>query len=114
MRAARFAAPVAAAGLFAGAFAWAFQQQASTVIASMSCSGGRIQLWIVTALALLVLAAGLALSMFAVRRLREPATNGNGRPRRLLAHIGVMAAAIFLFAILLQIAAFFFLPVCLP
>jgi steroid 5-alpha reductase family enzyme len=110
----RIAAPIAAAGLFAGALAWAFQQQASYIVASISCAGAEPKLWIIAALALLLLAAGLAVSLHAARKLQEERAPGeDSRPRRLLAQVGTMAAAIFLFAILLQIAAFFFLPVCI-
>jgi hypothetical protein len=115
MTAVRIAAPIAAGGLFAGALAWAFQQQASYVVASVSCANGQRNLWIVAALALLLLAAGFALSASAIRAFPDAGSEeSGGRPRRFLAQVGIMAAAVFLFALLLQIAAFFFLPVCLP
>ena len=112
MKIMRIAPPVAAAGLFTGAAAWALQQQASYVLASIACASGQTALWGVGALALLLLAAGFALSLFAYWRLRKDPRQDDGRPSRFLAQVGIMAAALFLFAIVLQIAAFFFLPVC--
>ena len=85
----------------------------SWVCASVACTNGQAALWGVGALALLLLAAGFSLSLFAFHRSHEDLQQGGAHPRRFLAAISIMAAAIFLFAVALQIGALFFLPVCL-
>ena len=107
-------ARLTAAALFAGAAAWAFHQQTGYVIAAFACGGGHLSIWAVTALALVVLGAG-ALASFAALRggAGEPEAAAGGQPRRFLAMVGLMAAGLFLFAILLQAAAALILPPCM-
>jgi hypothetical protein len=104
-------ASVAGAGLFAGAAAWAIHQQAGIIIASWSCDKAAQGIWISGFLAVILLLGGAALSAMALRSARALPLD-TGRPRRFLAAIALMASALFLFALALQVAASFFLPGC--
>lgn len=102
---------LAGAGLFAGAAAWALHQQAGIIIASWSCEESTKYIWVSGLLAGILLVGGGVISgaaLGATRWLTEDA----GRPRRFLATISCMALGMFLFALVLQVAAAFFLPGC--
>ncbi len=66
MKAHTVTALIAAAGLFAGALAWSFHQEAGFIIASLVC-GGEEGIWIVGVVALVLLFGGAALSQLAVQ-----------------------------------------------
>lgn len=108
---------LAGAALFAGAAAWALQQQGGYVAASWACSSGATRpIWILTALAAALLAVG---GWFSWKVLRNVPRNGGAlqsdlwRPRHFLSLVALMAALLFLFTILLQAAAALFLPGCI-
>ena len=107
---------LAGAALFAGAGAWALQQQAGYVAVSWICGGGaKGPVFLLTGAALLLLAVGGWASWRALRLLfASDQTEGSDRlrPRRFLGLVAVMAAQLFLFTILLQAAAAFYLPGC--
>ncbi|HXV01149.1 MAG TPA: hypothetical protein VG166_11685 [Caulobacteraceae bacterium] len=114
MKAGPIAARFAAAGLFAGALAWALHQQAGYIIAAFSCARGGLRIWWVGVLALAILVAGALASWFAMRRQAPPAgMRDSGHTIRFLATIALMAAGLFLFAIALQASAVLFLAPCL-
>jgi hypothetical protein len=102
---------LSAAGLFAGAAAWAMHQQVGYIEASWAC--GRTAapvIWLTGAVATVVLLTGTLLSALALRR----AGLGEGeRPHRFMATVSLMAAALFLFALALQAVAALFLPGCI-
>ena len=102
---------LASAGLFAGAAAWALHQQAGIIIASWSCEKSAQDIWISAAFAAVLLLAGAGLSTAALRGARSLPQDA-GRPRKFLAAISLMACALFLFALALQVAASLFLPGC--
>jgi hypothetical protein len=115
MKPASISAHVAGAGLFGGAIAWALHQQIGYVIAAWSCGNAPLFQWIVSGAAIAILSFGALLSGLALRRFRAtPQTPALGpfRARRFLAVVAILAALLFLFAILLQAAAFLFLPGC--
>jgi hypothetical protein len=115
MRTTPFVTHVAAAGLFAGAAAWALHQQGGYSIASWVCGAAAGPIWSVTIFALILLLAGGWLSWRALRLLAADGgafAGARQRPRHFLALIGVMATLLFLFAILLQAGAVLFLPGC--
>ena len=106
---------LASAALFAGAAAWALQQQGGYVIASWACGYDIGSIWSLTLAALLIVGAGGWLSWRAL----QPLLSDTGvrdsdlwRPRRFLSMVALMAAFLFLFAILMQAAAALFLPGC--
>jgi hypothetical protein len=107
---------MAGAALFAGAGAWALQQQAGYVAVSWICGGAASgPVFLLTGAALLLLAIGGWASWRALRLLfASDQTEGSDRlrPRRFLGLVAVMAALLFLFTILLQAAAAFYLPGC--
>lgn len=104
---------LAGAGLFTGACAWALHQQVGYILASWACHEAAGAIWLSGAVAVILLLGGAVLSgqgwraACADRAPEEPA-----RPRRFIATVALMASALFLFAMLLQIAAAFFLPGC--
>jgi hypothetical protein len=108
---------LAGAALFAGAAAWALQQQAGYIAASWVCGAGAARpIWLLTLFSLILLLAGSLLSWRAIR----PLLNGGHikgsdfwRPRRFLSLVSLMAALLFLFTVLMQAAAVLFLPGCL-
>ena len=105
-------ASMAGAALFAGAGAWALQQQAGYVGVSWFCGDVTGPVSLLTLVAVLLLLTGAYLSLGALRpRLPDNRTD-IGRPRRFLALVGLMSVLLFLFAILMQAAASFFLPGC--
>lgn len=107
----RAAGFMSGAGLFAGATAWALHQQAAYITASWSCgTNAAPRIWLSSVAGLVVLLAGLFLSVVALRRRGLPE---KVRPRRFLAVIGILGALLFLFALVLQAAAAFFLPGCI-
>jgi hypothetical protein len=116
MKAARITAHLAGAGLFAGAVAWALHQQIQYVLAALFC--GRpspASLWMVSAVAIAIVLFGTVLSWLTIRAFAGETQDETGdyyRPRRFLAIVAFMAAALFLFAIMLQLAATFYLPLC--
>lgn len=93
-------------GLFVAAAAWAAHQQIGYIAASFLCSGTATFFWVVTFVAVLLLLAGLAAALLSARG------RGEDGPRRFLLSISVLASALFLFAILLQATALWFLPGC--
>jgi hypothetical protein len=107
----------AAAALFAGAAAWTLQQQAGYVAASWICGEAASgPVWLLTGAALVLLVAGAWASWRALRLLfasDQTEDSDRLRPRRFLGLVSVMAALLFLFTILLQAAAAFYLPGCL-
>jgi hypothetical protein len=100
----------AAAGLFAGAAAWAVHQQAGVILASWSCTEAPSAIKSSGIAAVVVLLIGAMLSAIALQRMRG--SPDDGAPRRFLADIGLMGAALFFFAVFLQVCASFFLPGC--
>lgn len=107
----RWLLPFALIGLFASAAAWALHQQAGIILASWSCDSAPAGVWASGAVAGLLLLFGATLSWFALRTLGKRSPD-DGQPRRFLAVIGLMAAALFAFAIILQVSAVYFLPGC--
>ena len=107
---------LAGTALFAGAAAWTLQQQAGYVAASWRCGPAAAgPVWILTAVAALILVLGGWLSWQALRPLlREHAVQAADalRPRVFLGIVALMGALLFFFTILLQAAAAFFLPGC--
>jgi hypothetical protein len=108
---------VAGAALFAGAAAWTLQQQAGYVAVSWVCgSSATVPVWMLTALAIALLAIGGWVSWQALRPLLGNAlVEGSDvlRPRRFLSVVALMAALLFFFTILLQAGAALFLPGCI-
>jgi hypothetical protein len=107
---------LAGAALFAGAAAWTLQQQAGYVAVSWVCGPAAAgPVWLLTAVAVLLLAVGGWVSWQGLRSLI-----GDGgveasdllRPRRFLSLVALMAGLLFLFTILLQAGAALFLPGC--
>jgi hypothetical protein len=106
---------LAGAALFAGAAAWALQQQGGYIAVSWVCGPAASRpVWLLTAGALILLAVGTWLNWRALRPLLmvDSETSDLKRPRRLLGLVGLMGALLFLFTILLQAGAAFFLPGC--
>jgi hypothetical protein len=104
-------AGLAGAGLFAGAGAWALHQQAGIIIASWSCAKAPEGIWVSGIVAGLLFVGGAIFTGTALRAARS-LPEDVGRPRRFLGGISLMASALFLFALVLQVAASFFLPGC--
>jgi len=104
------------AALFAGAAAWTLQQQGGYVAASWMCGNlGKPAVWLFTLVALLVLVAGTWLSWRSLRPLLHDSRTDESdiwRPRRFLSLVSLLVALLFLFAVLMQAAAAFFLPGC--
>lgn len=103
------------AALFAGAAAWTLQQQAGYIAVSWICgSSARAPVWVLTVAALVLLTAGVWLTWRPWRPLLTAGSEGSDflRPRRFLGLVALMAAALFLFTILLQASAAMFLPGC--
>ncbi len=99
---------MAAVALFASAAAWSLHQQAGYIVASWSCAHAPEGVWVSGAIALVLLLSGSWISWRAFVR-----TGAEDRPRHFLAAVALMGAAVFGFALLLQIAAPFFLPGCI-
>ncbi|HEX3429486.1 MAG TPA: hypothetical protein VHT03_01255 [Rhizomicrobium sp.] len=116
MKPARVTAHLAGAGLFAGGIAWALHQQLQYVLAAMFCGHSRPSpLWSVSVAAVVIVAVGAALSWLAVRSFaaeKEAEAEDAFRARRFVAKVAIMGALLFLFAIMLQAAAIFYLPLC--
>jgi hypothetical protein len=116
MRAARITVHIAGAGMFAGAVAWALHQQVQYVLAALLC--GRpspAPMWIASAAGIAIVLVGAALSCLTIRiatREKDAEVQDGLRARRFFATVSIMAAALFLFAIVLQLAATFYLPMC--
>jgi hypothetical protein len=91
-------------------------QQLQYVLAALLCgSRSNARLWIVCGVALAILAACGLLSFIALRSFaaeKHSAGEDRFRARHFLAGIGIMGAVLFLFAVLLQLAALFYLPLC--
>jgi hypothetical protein len=102
------------AALFAGAAAWTLQQQGGYIAASWVCgpAAGR-PVWSLTVAALILLAMGCWFSWRPLRLLLAGDARPAAQPYRFLGLVALMAAALFLFAILLQAGAALFLPGCL-
>lgn len=116
MRAGRIIAALAGAGLFAGAAAWAVHQQAGYIISTRLCQSAEPWSAVLTAGVLVLLAGGAAISWLALRRRPQ---SGRGaadtvRPRRFMATVSLMGAALFGFAIALQASAHLFIAPCVP
>jgi hypothetical protein len=116
MKASRITAHVAGAGLFTGAAAWGFHQQLQYVLAALLCRNDAIaRMWIVSAIALLIVILGGLLSWAAIRSFASETgfeAQDGLRARHFMAGVGTMGALIFLFAVVLQAIALLFLPVC--
>jgi hypothetical protein len=96
-------------GLVAGAVAVGVQQQFLADLLHWSCRDERaIGLAVGIGAALLTIVGGLA----SWRALRAERTMPGLEPRRFVAHVGVAAAAFFLFAIVLQTLAAWLAPQC--
>jgi hypothetical protein len=107
---------LAGTALFAGAAAWALQQQGGYIVASWLCgNAATVPVWLLTFTAFVLLAGGGWLSWQALRPLlSDIRVNASDlwRPRRFLSLVALMAALLFLFTILMQAAAALFLPGC--
>jgi hypothetical protein len=93
------------AGLAAGAAAWAISTQAGYSLASMSCGGSRAPTLAIVIGSLMLAGAGGVLSWQAWRCRGGPTANDDARsahPHRLMAGLGVLAAALFALGIVLQ------------
>jgi hypothetical protein len=114
MTAGRLVAALAAAGLFAGAAAWALHQQAGYILAGGLCRGTGPSVLVLDVAVAAILAVGAWVSWMALRRRPGPARDGPEaiRPRQFMATVALMGAALFGFAIALQIAAWLFLAPC--
>jgi hypothetical protein len=112
MRGQAIAIHFAGAALFAGAAAWALQQQAGYVVSSWLCHYDAGPIWLVTAMALAILLAGSWLSWQVLRLAGNSDSSDLWRPRRFLSLVGLMMAMLFLFPILLQAVAAAYLPGC--
>lgn len=115
MKQSAMAVHLAGAALFAAAAAWTLQQQAGYVIASWRCGYDIAPIWLLTAIAFLMLGFGGWLSWRALRPLLDQSSASRTdfwRPRQFLSMVGYMAILLFLFAILMQAGAAFFLPGC--
>jgi hypothetical protein len=107
---------LAGAALFAGAVAWALQQQGGYIAVSWFCGPAASRpVWLLTGAALVLLGFGTWLTCRALLLLvvRDSEASDLVRPRHLLGLIALMGALLFLFTILLQAAAAFFLPGCI-
>lgn len=94
-----------AAGLFAGALAWLVNTEANYALAGRLCGWGLPLVPFVSA-SMLMLALGGGVLSWHARRLTGPTPGARGgSPTRLLAGIGVIAAALFATVILIQGAA---------
>jgi hypothetical protein len=109
----RRVASLAGAGLFAGVAAWGVHQEAGIVMASWACQSAARGIWLSGAAALIVLLLGALLSGLAWRAAPDDESGHAARPRHFLAIVALMGAALFLFAIGLQVAAPLFLPGCI-
>ena len=96
------------AGLLAGMAAAGGQHQLVSDAMHFDCRYGRYDLLVGIA-ALVLIAIGALLSWSATRVHREP-----GSARRFVAHMSLMAAALFTVMVLWQIMAGVILPACLP
>jgi hypothetical protein len=106
-------ASLAGIGLFTGVIAWALHQQAGYILASWACEKAAVGIWVVGALAIVMLLAGAVLSWCGWRSANVGGLHENAaRPRRFLAIVALMASALFLFGLLLQMAGPLFLPGC--
>ena len=116
MRERAIAIHLAGAALFAGAAAWALQQQGGYIVASWVCGqAAALPLWLLSFAAFILLAGGGWLSWQALRPfLNDIQVNDSDvwRPRRFLSLVALMAALLFLFTILMQAGAALFLPGC--
>ena len=104
------------AALFAGAGAWTLQQQAGYVTVSWVCGPAASgPVWLITAAAVVFLVLGTWFTWRPLRLLLTSDSEDSGRlrPRRFLGLIAIMAAALFLFTILLRASAALLLPGCL-
>lgn len=101
------ASPLAAsAGLYSGPAAWAISTQANYALAGWACARDFPLVPLVAALSLALALAGGILSAREWRRAGlAPIGAEGGRPDRLLAGLGVMAAALFGIIILIHGAA---------
>lgn len=106
----RLGISLAGASLFAAAAAWTLQQQAGYVIASWRCVYDQLPIWTLTAIAAVLLLLGIWASATALAQSGEE--GDFWRPRHFLSTVALMAAPLFLFAILLQAAAALYLPGC--
>ena len=98
---------LAAIALFAGAAAWALHQQTGYIVAAWACTNAPQGVWLSGAAAFALLAIGGGISWRALVRARSTSP-----ARHFLASVALLAALVFAFALLLQIAAPFFLPGC--
>lgn len=106
-------ASLAGIGLFTGVTAWALHQQAGYILASWACEKAAAGIWMVGAFAIVTLLAGAILSWRAWQSTNADGLHENAaRPRRFLAMVALMASALFLFGLFLQMAGPLFLPGC--
>jgi hypothetical protein len=109
-------AMLAGGALFASAIAWAVHQQASYIVAGRACSASAWPFVVIAIVCVAVLASGVVFSWLALRSRApddDPLINP-ARPRRFIATVGLMGAALFLFAIALQVCAEIMLAPCVP
>lgn len=90
----------AGAALFTSAAVWAAHQLASYALVSMTCREQLVFIPLLTLLGLAAIAAGAFVSFGARRATQSDA--GLPRAQRFLADVGLLAAAMFAFAIALQ------------
>ena len=106
---------LASAALFAGAAAWTVQQQGGFIIASWMCHYDVGPIWLLTAIAFVLLLGGGWLSWQALGPLLSDVRIDSSdvwRPRRFISLVALLTALLFLFAILMQAGAALFLPGC--
>jgi hypothetical protein len=101
---------LAGMSLFTAATAWTLQQTAGYVVASWRCFYDQLPIWLLTGMALLLIGAGVWASAQVFGHGFDQ--SDMSRPRHFLGVVALMAAPLFLFAILLQAAAALYLPGC--
>jgi hypothetical protein len=94
-----------AAGIFAGAIAWFVNTAGNYALAGILCGWGLPPVLFVSAVTLGITVWGGTLSWQALLRSGPVPAGHGGAPRRMLAALGVMSAALFAAIILIQGAA---------
>lgn len=105
---------LSSAGLFLAAIVWGAHQMLAYLVASWACNGATTALKLAAVAAVFGVLIGGWLTLRAMDALRATyqASAQSRRTRTFLAHISLMAVLLFLFAIVLQVAAVLFLPGC--
>jgi hypothetical protein len=106
---------VATAGLFAGALSWFVSTQLNYALLEWTCMRGLF--WLIPSLCLLLMLTSLLGGVFSwrtwINAASAPAPESSvARPRRLLAGISILAAALFALVIALQGTAAFIFDGC--